>query len=164
MRQAFLQTSCLRSVVLLLPSSGTTRIPQWSIRNYCRSTNLLNEVLHFILQAPPLEFDSDQLVGTHVWAVFLGRELLLQKQKKTVDNRAFWAFFFSPPLTSEPSILSHVEQRVKLLNSWTEIWGIKQNGHTENNNNNNKRWNSNVIQDFKPDYDLERVPTYIISP
>lgn len=44
-------------------------------------TNLLNEVLHFILQAPPLEFDSDQFVGTHVWAVFLGEKLLLQVQK-----------------------------------------------------------------------------------
>lgn len=43
-------------------------------------TNLLNEVLHFILQAPPLEFDSDQFVGTHVWAVFLGKKLLLQMQ------------------------------------------------------------------------------------
>lgn len=40
-------------------------------------TNLLNEVLYFILQAPPLEFDSDQFVGTHVRAVFLVGKLLL---------------------------------------------------------------------------------------
>lgn len=47
-------------------------------------TNLLDEVLHFILKAPPLEFDSDQLVGTHVWAVFLAGQLLLQRQEEKV--------------------------------------------------------------------------------
>lgn len=47
-----------------------------------QDTNLLDEVLHFILKAPPLEFDGDQLVGTHVWAVFLAGELLLQGHEK----------------------------------------------------------------------------------
>lgn len=46
-----------------------------------QSTNLLNKILHFILQTPPLEFDSDQFVGTHVWAVFLVRKLLLHIDK-----------------------------------------------------------------------------------
>lgn len=87
------------------------------------------------MQAPPLEFDSDQLVGTHVWAVFLGRELLLQRQKKISRQQSLLTFL---PLTLEPSILSHVEQRVELLNSCTEIYfergGKKKlNGQTENN-------------------------------
>lgn len=40
--------------------------------------DLLDEVLHFVLQTPPLEFDCDQFVRAHVGAVFLGMELLLQ--------------------------------------------------------------------------------------
>lgn len=45
-------------------------------------THLLDEVLHFVLQPPPLEFDGDQFVRTHVGAVFLGMELLLQTQQQ----------------------------------------------------------------------------------
>lgn len=60
------------------PAYTDPEVTNWFHRPW---TNLLNEVLHFILQTPPLEFDSDQFVGTHVWAVFLGEKLLLQVQK-----------------------------------------------------------------------------------
>lgn len=70
--------SCLMSKTphLVVASLAHTdpEVTNWFHRPW---TNLLNEVLHFILQAPPLEFDSDQFVGTHVWAVFLGEKLLL---------------------------------------------------------------------------------------
>lgn len=45
--------------------------------------DLLDEILHFVLQAPPLEFDGDQFVRAHVGAVFLSMELFLQVQKHT---------------------------------------------------------------------------------
>lgn len=46
----------------------------------------MDEVLHFGLQAPPLELDCDQFVGTHPWAVSLTNQLFLlgeEQQKKT---------------------------------------------------------------------------------
>lgn len=40
-------------------------------------TYLVYKVFHFVLQAPPLELDSNQFVCTHVWAVFLIYKFLL---------------------------------------------------------------------------------------
>lgn len=57
--------------------SGGLHVNSWVTIN----RDLLDEVLHFVLQAPPLEFDGDQFVRAHVGAVFLGMELLLQEWK-----------------------------------------------------------------------------------
>lgn len=38
---------------------------------------LLDEVLYFGLQAPPLELDSDQFVGTHLRTVCLVHQIVL---------------------------------------------------------------------------------------
>lgn len=43
----------------------------------------MNKVLDFVLQTPPLEFDRDQLVSTHVRAFGLLAQLLLKRPKAT---------------------------------------------------------------------------------
>lgn len=46
-------------------------------------TDLMDEVLHFGLQAPPLELDCDQFVSTHPWAVSLTNQLFLLGQERS---------------------------------------------------------------------------------
>lgn len=41
----------------------------------------MDEVLHFGLQAPPLELDCDQFVGTHLRAVGLTNQLFLMEKE-----------------------------------------------------------------------------------
>lgn len=83
------QSLACQQLHLWLPGSHIDQeVTNWYVSPSV-TTNLLNEVLHFILQAPPLEFDSDQFVGTHVWAVFLGKKLLLQVQKYAQNKGSF---------------------------------------------------------------------------
>lgn len=50
------------------------------------TTYLMDEVLHFGLQAPPLELDRDQFVGAHDRA-FAGLLFLLGEQQKERRER-----------------------------------------------------------------------------
>lgn len=45
-------------------------------------SNLMDEVLHFGLKAPPLELDCDQFIGTHPRAVTLINQLFLLGEEK----------------------------------------------------------------------------------
>lgn len=45
----------------------------------------MDEVLHFVLQAPPLELDCDQFVGTHLWAVGVANQLSLLGEEEQPD-------------------------------------------------------------------------------
>ena len=40
------------------------------------------KVFHFVLQAPPLEFDGHQLIGTHLRTVRVVCQLLLDEENK----------------------------------------------------------------------------------
>lgn len=52
-------------------------------------SNLMDEVLHFVLQAPPLELDCDQFVGTHPWAVRLTNQLFLLGEEQQKNDNTF---------------------------------------------------------------------------
>lgn len=54
-----------------------------------RHTYLMDEVLHFGLQAPPPELDCDQFVGTHPWAISLttrSYQIFLLEEQQTDDK------------------------------------------------------------------------------
>lgn len=46
----------------------------------------MDEVLHFGLQAPPLELDCDQFVGTHPWAVSLTYQIFLLEDSRRMTR------------------------------------------------------------------------------
>lgn len=54
----------------------------------------MDEVLHSVLQAPPLELDGDKFVGAHPWAAGVVHQLLLraepQMNKSLSPAHVFW--------------------------------------------------------------------------
>lgn len=47
----------------------------------------MDEVLHFGLQAPPLELDRDQFVGAHLRAVSLISQLFLWREERGKNGK-----------------------------------------------------------------------------